>query len=122
MFDAPPAPALVEAYVRDPAQRLILAIAGDLAVGQVKTVLHRHPEKPPTLFVEELGVAPDWRRQGIGTRLVHEALRLAEEFGCAELWLATEPGNDAARALYLGAGLEPQTVVMFSRRIAPSDG
>ncbi|MEM8789509.1 MAG: GNAT family N-acetyltransferase [Pseudomonadota bacterium] len=104
-------------YLADPAQALIVAMANDVVVGQIKTILHRHPEKPPTLFVEELGVAPTHRRRGLGTALLHAAEAIARARGCTEIWLATEPDNAAANAVYAAAGWSPQQVTMYSRTL-----
>lgn len=41
------------------------------------------------MFVEYLAVPADRRSQGLGTRLMDEAERLAREAGCAGVWLDT---------------------------------
>ena len=63
-------------------------------------VIHYHPDKPTELYIDELGVSPAWQRQGIGHRLLEAMLELGKAQGCEEVWVGTEPENDAANALY----------------------
>jgi len=53
----------------------------------------------------DLEVAPHWRRRGVGTRLLLDAGRLAQQRGAQELVLATESGNQAVLPMVLAAGL-----------------
>ncbi|NNU80547.1 GNAT family N-acetyltransferase [Halovulum dunhuangense] len=115
VFAHPPTAAHLGAYLADPAQRLFVAVQAGRVVGQLSAVLHRHPDKAPGLYIEELGVATALRRQGIATALMQAAVTLARNLGCAEIWLATEADNHAARAFYATQGLSGQQVVMFSR-------
>ena len=117
VFDTPVEGPHLPAYVGDPSQRLLVAIADGVVIGQIKSVLHRHPEKAPGMFIEELGVATDHRRQGIATALMKAAIALARDMGCAELWLATEPENEAANAFYKATGMGGLHVVMYSRQL-----
>jgi ribosomal-protein-alanine N-acetyltransferase len=51
----------------------------------------------------ELGnvaVDPQWRRRGVGRRLVREVLERARKRGVRELFLEVRPSNQNARALY----------------------
>lgn len=117
VFDAPPTDSWLAEHTADPSNILLIALKGDVVVGQLKAVFHRHPEKPPGLYIEELGVGDHHRRQGIATALMQAAKALAQRHRCAELWLATEPENDPANALYKAIGMEGQHVVMYSQRI-----
>jgi ribosomal protein S18 acetylase RimI-like enzyme len=51
-----------------------------------------------------LVVREDRRRQGIGTALLREIIRLATKRGIGELHINTEPDNEAAKRLYVGMG------------------
>lgn len=117
VFDNPVDPARLSAYIADPSQRLMVALAGGRVIGQLKAALHRHPDKAPAMFVEELGVGRLYRRQGIGTALMRAAVTLARNLGCTEMWLATEPENEAANAFYRAIGMDGQHVVMYSRQL-----
>lgn len=63
-----------------------------------------HPDKPPQMFINEVGVSQAYEGQGIGKRLLAALLRRAAELGCTEAWTATEPENLRAQALYTKAG------------------
>lgn len=54
--------------------------------------------------ITTFGVHPDWRRRGIGRRLLLELAELAIELGSARMTLEVRFGNAAAQALYAGFG------------------
>jgi ribosomal protein S18 acetylase RimI-like enzyme len=93
--DEPERPDRLSAYLASPGHFTIVALFSDMVVGQCAAVIHRHPDKVSELYIDEVGVAPAFQRQGIATRM------LDAMFG-----LGREPGNVAARALY-EAGKEP---------------
>ena len=51
-----------------------------------------------------LAVAPGYRRQGIGRRLVAEALAVARQRGAGKCWLEVRAANRAARDFYRALG------------------
>lgn len=113
VFDEPVDAARLAAYLGEPGHHMLLAMVGDLVVGQVAAVVHRHPDKPTELYVDEVGVAPAWQRQGIGRAMMDAIFALGRELGCAESWLGTEHDNLAARALYDRHGVKPEPFVMY---------
>ena len=117
VFDSPVMPGLVREFLRDPRHHIAVAVDEDGKVVGMATGFHYiHPDKPAQLFVNEVGVADDFQRQGIGLRLIHELLAHGRRIGCSEGWVATETDNKAARALYRAAGgLEaPESIVMYT--------
>ena len=50
--------------------------------------------------VTTISVHPDWRRQGIGRRLMVALLELAVDIGARRMTLEVRPSNAGARALY----------------------
>jgi ribosomal protein S18 acetylase RimI-like enzyme len=58
----------------------------------------------PIWILNDLFVAPQARRGGVGRLLMDAALRLASASGSARLTLATAKDNTAARSLYLSLG------------------
>ena len=54
--------------------------------------------------IANVAVRPDHRRQRIGNRLVAALIDRAKARGARELFLEVRESNDAARALYEGAG------------------
>jgi GNAT superfamily N-acetyltransferase len=53
-----------------------------------------------TLFLNGVAVAPTWRRNGLGRRLVLDGVELARGLGCAAVELDVAAHNAAAAALY----------------------
>ena len=100
VFADPIEPAWLATYLAEPLMMLVVALAGDVVIGQVKCAIHRHPEKPADGYIDDVRVASAYQRQGIARAMLAETERWAREKGCADLWLATETGNDGARALY----------------------
>ena len=90
----------LRAYLNMPGHMMVVALDGGLVVGQCAGVLHRHPDKPSELYVDEVGTASTHRRRGIAKAMLEELFAWARELGCEEAWLGTEIDNDAANALY----------------------
>jgi aminoglycoside 6'-N-acetyltransferase I len=113
VFDEPIRPERLAAYLADPTNRMLVALDDGLIVGQVACVLHRHPDKPTELYVDEVGVAETHRRQGLARRMMEDALAWGRELGCEDAWVGTERDNEAAIGLYRRFGAEPVPIVLF---------
>ena len=115
VFDGPIVAALTDEFLADPRHHLAVAIADGEVVGFASAVHYVHPDKRGQLFVNEVGVAPAWRRRHIASRLLDAILARGRALGCVEAWVGTETGNVAARALYASArGVEdPEAFVLF---------
>ncbi|MBK8262000.1 MAG: GNAT family N-acetyltransferase [Nannocystis sp.] len=120
IFDEAVDSARLAAYLADPGHLMVCAFAGGVAIGQVRGVLTRQPDAANSLYVDNLGVAPSRRREGIAGRLLDELVAWGREQGCATAWVATELDNDAARALYAGRGAEFAAVAYYTYTIEPS--
>ena len=113
LFDNPVTPDLARAFLDDPANSLFLAFDGDLAVGMASGADLRHPDKPPAMFIHEVGVRDSHLRRGIGKAVTQALIDAAHARGVTEIWLGTEPENTAARALYRSLGGEEVPGVYF---------
>lgn len=113
-FDHPARPDRTRAFLDAADTAMIGALAGDRLVGFASGTVLLHPDKPPILFLNEVSVNEDHRRQGIAARLVRALLDWGRARGCEGAWLATEADDAPARALYhkLG-GRETTGVVVF---------
>jgi ribosomal protein S18 acetylase RimI-like enzyme len=57
------------------------------------------------LWVWDLSVMPEFRKQGLGRELMEHAKARAVERGCLELWLLVAEDNQEAQRLYARMGL-----------------
>ena len=113
VFDEPVRDDRLSAYLAEPGHHLIAALADGQVVGQCAAVVHRHPDKVAELFIDEVGTALGYRRQGIARAMIAAMLDWGRELGCGEVWVGTEPVNAAARALYASFGLPEQTTIIY---------
>jgi len=114
VFDHDVQPERAAAFLADPMHRMVVAVDDGVVVGMLSAVTYQHPDKPLQLWINEVGVAPPYRRRGIGKRLVQRTLRLARELGCVSAWLGTEPDNVAANALYRSLDGDDAPFIMYS--------
>ena len=84
-----------EAIVNGGLNRLILAERSSTPLGFAS---YRVIEAEAELL--NLAVAPDFRRQGIGARLLGEVVRVAVDFGASDIYLEVREGNNEALGLY----------------------
>lgn len=113
VFDEPIDPHRVAAYLTEPGHLMIVAIADGEVVGQCAAVIHRHPDKPTELYIDEVGVTPALQRRGIARRMLDEMFELGVSLGCEEAWVGTEPDNLPAKRLYQSRGAMGEPFVMF---------
>jgi len=117
LLDVPIVPARLAAYLRELSHHMIVALHDGNIVGQVAAVIHRHPDKPTELYIDEVGVAPAFQRQGIARKMLDAMFALGRELGCEEAWVGTEPDNLPARRLYEGFDAEAESFVMYAYEI-----
>jgi ribosomal protein S18 acetylase RimI-like enzyme len=98
-----------------PRHHLVVALDGGLVVGFASAVHYVHPDKPPELWINEVGVAPSHQRQGLGRRLLEALLHHGVSLGCVQAWVLTSPTNAAAQRLYsaLGGRVEAEPSLLF---------
>jgi ribosomal protein S18 acetylase RimI-like enzyme len=106
LFDNPVEPGLAQAFLEEPSHRIAVAIDAGVVVGFASGVRYVHPDKPWSLWINEVGVAPTHRRRGLAACVVRALLGSARQAGCAEAWVGTERSNAAAIALYEAVGGE----------------
>src|SRR3954468_108982 len=94
--DEPVDPGRLAAYLAEPGHLMLVALHAGEVVAQVAAVVHRHPDKPAELYIDEVGVTPALQRQGITRRMLDEIFALGKVLGCEEAWVGTEPDNGPA--------------------------
>lgn len=93
-----------EAFLVDPHLHIAVAIEDEEIVGFASAVDYIHPDKPREMWINEVAVAPDRRKAGIGTGVLQVMLGRAQAIGCSEAWVLADAENCAAVALYESAG------------------
>lgn len=81
----------------------VTALASGLVVGRGR-IGAADPEAPAARYID-LEVDPGWRRQGVGTRLLNEIVRMACAQGIAEIVVTAPADSRAVLPMVLGAGL-----------------
>lgn len=104
VFDGPVHRRWAAEFLADPRHHLAVAVADGVVIGIASGVHYVHPDKPPELWVNEVGVAPTFQNRGIGRQLLRALFARGVELGCAQGWVGTQVGNVAARRLYRGVG------------------
>lgn len=113
VFDQAVDPALWAEFLADPRHHLAVAVDDGVVVGFASAVHYVHPDKPPQLWINEVGVAPTHRRRGLARALLDALLTRGRALGCSEAWVLTEEDNAGARATYRSAGGEETTGVVM---------
>lgn len=100
VFDELPRPDLVREFLADPRHHIAVALRDGRVVGFASGFHYVHPDKPATLFVNEVGVAEPHRRRGLARRLLEVLFRRGRQLGCGIARVGTEIENVPARRLY----------------------
>ncbi len=113
LFDQPPDADRARAFLDDPLHEIVLAYADGVAVGMATGTVILHPDKPPSLFINEVGTRDGHLRQGIGRTVTRCLIDIGGARGCRGAWLGTEPDNAAALGLYRAMGGQETAAVFF---------
>lgn len=100
LFDAPPDPARIWAFLATRVNDLVVALDQGEVVGMAYGTTQLRPDAPTTFHLGDIRVHPAFRRQGIGRRLLSRLQDKALDRGCEALWLVLEQDNAPARALF----------------------
>ncbi|HTE47593.1 MAG TPA: GNAT family N-acetyltransferase [Gemmatimonadaceae bacterium] len=116
VFDDPVDPRWAAEFFRDPRHHLAVAIDDGMVVGMASAVHYVHPDKPPQLFINEVGVAASHHRRGIARQLLDVLLQHGRRLDCTEAWVLTDESNAPARQLYeaCGGAAAPEPSVMYT--------
>ena len=93
-----------EAFLRDPNSFVLGAYVDGTPVGLAWGLQMRSPSGRRTTYVHELDVHASWRRRGVGSALIAEAMVVARQRGSTKFWLSTGGHNEIAQALYESLG------------------
>lgn len=115
LFDDPPHTEWLTEFLDDDRHHMALAVEGLECVGFLSAVDYVHPDKPPQMWINELGVVETRRRQGIATRLIDAAKARAKARKCSDLWVLADPTTEAIGFYQsLDAQREGSHIAMFT--------
>lgn len=117
VFDGPIENEALRAYLAEPGHALFVGVRDGSVVAQIRGAVHRQPDRAAELYIDNLGVAPACKRQGIATVLVRTLLAWGRVQGCETVWVATEDDNDEAQAFYGSLGLHGRRMIWFETEI-----
>ena len=115
VFDHPVNESYAREFLNDPRHHLVVAVDGGVIVGSVSAIHYVHPDKAPELWINEVGVASSYQRQGIAKAIMQELFQLGRELGCKNAWVLTERSNEPANRLYhsVGGQVDSDDTVMY---------
>jgi ribosomal protein S18 acetylase RimI-like enzyme len=103
-FDNPIDEKLTKEFLEDPRHHIAVAIDDGKIVAFASGVHYVHPDKPPELWINEVGVAPTHQRRGLGKAVLQALLEVGKSHNCTTAWVLTHRGNPAGIALYSSVG------------------
>ena len=116
---APPPDAYLAEALGKPHVIALAALAGeDVVGGLVAYELEKLEQARREVYIYDLAVREDRRRNGIATALIGEARRIAAERGAWVLYVQADDGDEPAIALYTKLGTR-EDVMHFD--IAPAE-
>lgn len=121
VFDNAIDPNALAAFLADPRHIMFVAVENGVVVGMASAFEYVHPDKPPQMFVNEVGVTPAHQRRGIGRNLVAALLEQARLRGCSAAWVAADEDNMTAQALYASVpgGASSQRSLIYEWNLTP---
>jgi GNAT superfamily N-acetyltransferase len=99
-----PAPDL---FLEQPRTHAFVALDGEDVIGWCYGYELLRPEGRWMMFLKQIEVLEQRRREGVGRELLEAFVALARSKGHRRMWLYTDAGDRAARGLYEGAGGAP---------------
>jgi len=104
VFDNPIDAELTREFLEDHRHHIAVAIDDGVVVGFASGVHYIHPDKPPELWINEVGIAPTHRRRGLGKAVLSALFEVGRAQKCTVAWVLTDRSNVAAMALYSSVG------------------
>lgn len=104
VFNNPIDTELTKEFLEDPRHHIAVAMDDGLVVGFASGVHYIHPDKPPELWINEVGLAPTHRRRGLGKAVLKALFEVGRAQNCTVAWVLTHRTNVAAMALYSSVG------------------
>jgi GNAT superfamily N-acetyltransferase len=96
---------LIQRYISDKDKQILIATSDSKIVGLVTMVfLPRLNHTTPELWIPELVVSNDYRKKGIGKKLINSCIKLAKRKKCFRIRLESGNNRKAAHRFYKKIG------------------
>lgn len=110
-------PARLTTLIRDPSAIVAVAEVDGKIVGHIYGAVVNRPEnafnRPGShVYVHQIGVDAECRRQGVGTALVEFVLQRARAMGVTAVHVDHWAFNECARSFFEACGFRPMKIVM----------
>lgn len=89
---------------------LVWMVEGEVVGGLAGYELRKFEQERSEIYVYDLAVAEEHRRQGVATGLLNELTRIARDRGAWVVFLQADLGDDPAMALYAKLGVREDVV------------
>lgn len=103
LFDENWSESSIKSLLEHPASTSLIAVAGDPKTIKGFIIAQLAADEAE---IVSIGVAPDWQRAGLGTRLIEGLMRASKKGEAARIFLEVAEDNLAARALYAKLGFK----------------
>lgn len=113
LFDYAADPEQTRAFLASELCEMVIAVEGEDILSFASGTILLHPDKDPSMFINEVGTRDDYQRQGLATKVTQALIARARALDCDGIWLGTEPDNAPALGLYRKLGAEERTIVGF---------
>lgn len=107
------------AIINSDTSHLLMAEINGQYVGTLTLVVFEIPSEIRAR-IEDLIVHETARGAGVGTALVHKAIRMAGVLGAKAVDLTTHPSREAANQLYVKLGFELRETNVYQRKVGSS--
>lgn len=124
VFDNPVDETLAREFLADPRHHIVVALVDGVVIGFASAIHYIHPDKPPELWINEVGVAASHQGKGIAKAIMNEMLKLGGRLGCVNAWVLTDKNNAAANGLYksVGGNFSEEETVMYEFETVEGQG
>lgn len=101
----------IRAYLEQDGALFLVCYDNGLFAGVASARILLKPYGESWLYLDELDVPLNMRKQGAGSLMMKELFEIARENGCVEVWVGTEKDNKIAQSFY--KSLQPTKVEEF---------
>ena len=104
----------IEQMISSPTNSLFVARRSDNKeiVGMITLIIYRIPVWKKA-WIEDIVVDEEYRKHGIGTKLIQHAIEIAKALGVLSLNFTSRPGKEAANRLYERLGFEKRETNVY---------